>query len=140
MMKMVITGLVLLGLSTPSLAAKAVFLKNGGVISAQSAWRAQGKVQVLINRDTLATFLPSEIDMKRTFPRRHPAAAKHPHAAAPQKAAATPAGAAAPQKAAGKRLSLPSLPQMTLPSPGGKEEGTIRKEKRERQERLNETN
>jgi hypothetical protein len=146
-MRMVITGLVLLGLATPSLAAKVVYLKDGGAINAKSAWRSQGKVQVLINRDTLATFLPSEVDMKRTFPRRRHAADRHLHAAIPQKAAATPAETAAPQKASGKGISLPCLPsvpkqrpEMSPPSPGGKEEGTIRKQKREMQERLNENN
>ena len=143
-MRMFITGLVLLGLATPSLAAKVVFLKDGGVINAQSAWRSQGKVQVLINRDTLATFLPSEVDMKRTFPRRRHAAARHPHVAISQKAAA-PAAKTAQQKAPGKGISLPSLPsvptklpEMSPPSQVGKEEGTIRKQKREMQERLNE--
>jgi len=139
-MRMVITGLVLLGLSTPSLAANTVYLKDGGVISAKSAWRSQGKVQVLINRDTLVTFLPSEIDMKRTFPRRR-------QASTPQKTAATPAGTTAPQMGSGKGILLPKLPslptklpEMALPSLSGKEEGTIRKQKKEMQERLNETN
>jgi hypothetical protein len=148
MMRMVITGLMLLGLATPSLAAaKVVYLKDGSVISAKSAWRSQGKVQVLINRDTLATFLPSEIDMKRTFPRRFPATSRHPHAATPQKAEVAPAGTTAPQKVSGKVISLPSLPslpaklpKMAPPSPGGKDEGAIRKQKKEMQERLNETN
>ena len=89
-MRMVITGLVLLGLSTPSLAARVVYLKEGGVINAESAWRSQGKVQVLINRDTLATFLPSEVDMKRTFARRHHFAARHPPCRAPPKVGGHP--------------------------------------------------
>ena len=146
-MRFVITGLVLLGLSTPCLAAKMVYLKDGGVISAKSVWRSQGKIQVLINRDTLVTFLPSEIDVKRTFPKRRHATAKGPQAAVPQKAAAAPPGTTPPQKVSGKGISLPSLPslptklpEMTPPSLGGKEEGTIRNQKKEMQERLNETN
>ena len=146
MMRMVIIGLMLLGLATPSLAAK-VYLKDDSVIDAKSVWRSQGKVQVLVNRDTLVTFLPAEIDQKRTFPRHHRAVRKHPHAAVPQKGAAAPVAAAVPQKTVGKGFSLPSLPllptklpEMAPPSLGGKEEGTIRKQKREMQERLNENN
>jgi hypothetical protein len=146
MMRMVITGLMLLGLATPSLAAK-VYLKDGGVINAKSAWHSQGKVQVLINRDTLVTFLPVEVDQKRTFPQYHRAVRKHPHAAVPQKGAAAPIAAAMPRKTAGKGISLPCLPSLPTKlkelsplSQGGKEEGGIRKQKREMQERLNETN
>jgi hypothetical protein len=144
MMRMVITGLMLLGLATPSLAAR-VYLKDGSVIDAKSAWHYQGKVQVLVNRDTLVTFLPAEVDQNRTFPRHHRAVRKRPHAAVPQKCAAAPVAAAVPQKTAGKGISLPSLPslpaklkEMSPPSQGGKEEGVIRKQKREMQERLNE--
>jgi len=133
---------MLLVLAPPSLAAK-VYLKDGGVINAKSAWHSQGKVQVLINRDTLVTFLPAEVDQKRTFPWYHRAVHKHPHAAVPQKGAAAPVAAAVPRKTAGKGISLPSLPslkEMSHPSQGGKEEGVIRKQKKEMQERLNDTN
>jgi hypothetical protein len=144
MMRMVLTGLVLLGLATPSLAAR-VYLKDGGVINAKSVWHSEGKVHVLVNRDTLAEFLPAEVDLKRTFPKRRHAAHGRPHAVIPQKAAAAPAEAAAPQKTSGKGISLPSLPslptklpEMSPPTPGGNEEGVLRKQKREMQERLNE--
>jgi hypothetical protein len=144
MMRMVITGLMLLGLATPSLAAK-VYLKDGSVINAKSAWHSQGKVQVLVNRDTLVTFLPAEVDQKRTFPWYHRAVHKHPHAAVPQKGAAAPDAAAVPRKTAGKGILLPrlpslptKLPEMSPPSLEGKKEGAIRKQKREMQERLNE--
>jgi hypothetical protein len=137
---------MLLVLATPSLAAK-VYLKDGSVINAESAWHSQGKVQVLVNRDTLVTFLPAEVDQKRTFPRHNRAVRKHHHAAVHQKGAAAPVVAAVPRKTAGKGISLSSLPslptklqEMSHPSQGGKEEGVIRKQKREMQERLNETN
>jgi len=145
-MRMILTGLVLLGLATPALAAR-VYLKDGGVINAKSAWRSKGKVHVLVNRDTLAEFLPGEVDLERTFPKARHAARRHPHAMIPRKATATPVGAAVPQKTSGKGISLPSLPslptklpEMSPPSLGGKEEGTIRKQKREMQEQLNDTN
>ncbi|KAB0668256.1 hypothetical protein F6V30_16485 [Oryzomonas sagensis] len=144
-MRMIMTALVLLGLATPSLAAK-VYLKDGGVIGARSVWRSPGKVHVLVNRDTLTEYAPSEVDMKRTFPRRHHVVRRRPHAVIPHKGAAAvvPTQAAVPQKKTGTGMSLPSLPtklpEMSPPSLGGKEEGTIRKQKKEMQERLNETN
>ena len=145
MMRMIITALVLLGLATPSLAAK-VYLKDGGVIDAKSVWRSPGKVHVLINRDTLTEYSPSEIDMTRTFPKRHRAVRRHPHAAIPCKGAAVaPTRTSTPQKSSGTGFSLPKLPslptklpEMSPPSLDGKEEGAIRKQKREMQERLNE--
>ncbi|QEM67263.1 hypothetical protein FO488_03230 [Geobacter sp. FeAm09] len=150
MMRMIIAALMLLALATPSLAAR-VYLKDGGRIDAQSVWRSPGKVHVLVNRDTLTEYAPSEIDMKRTFPKRHHRAVRRqPHAAIPHKgtaAAPTPAApvqAAAAQKPAGRGLSLPKLPsklpEMSPPSLGGREEGTIRKQKKEMQERLNDSN
>lgn len=145
---MIIAALVLLGLATPSLAAK-VYLKDGGVIGARSVWRSPGKVHVLVNRDTLTEYAPSEIDLKRTFPKRHHAVRHRPHAAIPRKGAVMPAAgratpAPAPQKTSGRGFAIPKLPtklpEMSPPSLGGKEEGTIRKQKREMQERVNEAN
>jgi len=143
-MRMIIAALVVLSLATSSLAAS-VYLKDGGVIKAKSVWSSPGKVHVLINRDTLTEYPPSEIDMKRTFPKRHHAVPRHPRAALPGKGAVGAPAQPAPGKTSGKGLSLPSLPslptklpEMSPPSLGGKEEGTIRKQKKEMQERLNE--
>ena len=142
MLRMVVASFMVLGLASPSLAVN-VYLKDGGVIDAKSAWHSQGKVQVLVNRDTLVTFQPGEVDQKRTFPRQHPAVGKR-HGAAPQKGTAVPVAAAVPRKTAEKGAfpSLPSLrtklKEMCPPSQGGKEGGTIRKQNREMQERLNE--
>lgn len=145
MMRMILTGLVLLGLATPSLAAR-VYLKEGGMIDARSVWRSPGKVHVLVNRDTLTEYAPTEIDMKRTFPKGRRSVRRLPHTAMPGKGAAVaPAQAIVPRKTSGKGISLPTLPslptklpEMTPPSLGGKEEGTIRKQKKDMQERLNE--
>jgi hypothetical protein len=48
---------------------KQVYLKDGGIIDAQSAWQKGGKVFVKVNRDIIAEFDPSEIDLRRTFPK-----------------------------------------------------------------------
>jgi len=78
-------------LATPAFAAK-VYLKDGGVIQAKRVWRADGKVYVLATRHTLTSFEKSEVDLKRTFVKRH-RAAKRTGAVAPQAqtAAAPPA-------------------------------------------------
>lgn len=130
-------------LATPAFAAK-VYLKEGGVIQAKRVWRADGKVYVWATRDTMTTFEPSEIDLKRTFGTRHRAArriaAVRPKA---QTAAAAPNGAAAHPKTADKKagITLPSLPKLPEKSPGslvpsGGGSGTIRQQKKEMQERL----
>lgn len=72
MKRVLITALALCILVPPAYAARQVYLKDGGVIRAKSVWRSHGKVQVLVNRDILAEFSPAELDMKRTFPKRHP--------------------------------------------------------------------
>lgn len=59
--------------------AKQVYLKDGGIIEAQSAWRQGNKVYVKVNRDIVADFNPDEIDLRRTFPKTRSASrhAKH---------------------------------------------------------------
>jgi hypothetical protein len=124
--------------------ARPVYLKDGGMIQAKSVWRTKGMVHVLVNRDSLVDFHNSELDMKRTFPvRKKPAPPKPSEGAihTPQAPAAVPPGSAVPAKPEGKRgFSLPTvgLPQKSPPSLGGKEEGAIRKQKREMSERLGE--
>ena len=56
-------------LATPAFAAK-VYLKEGGIIQAKRVWREGGKVHVLATRHTLTSFEKSEVDLKRTFPKR----------------------------------------------------------------------
>lgn len=48
---------------------KQVYLKDGGIIDAQSAWRQGNKVFVKVNRDIVADFNLNEIDLRRTFPK-----------------------------------------------------------------------
>ena len=103
--------------ATPALAAK-VYLKDGGYIKAKRVWRADGRVYVLANRDTLTSFDKSEVNLKRTFPKKR-AVAKKVEAVAPQTATAAPGGAAAAQKASDAKagVTLPSLPKLPEKSP-----------------------
>lgn len=48
--------------------AKEVYLSDGSVIDARSAWTRGNKVYVNVNRDIIAEFNLSEVDMQRTFP------------------------------------------------------------------------
>ncbi len=86
MKKILLVALALCLSATPVMAAQLVYLKEGGVIKAKSVWRTKGKVHVLVNRDTLAEFSTAEIDMKRTFARKHRKIRKQPAAALPQNA------------------------------------------------------
>lgn len=49
---------------------KQVYLKDGGIIDSQSAWRQGNKVFVKVNRDIVADFNLNEIDLHRTFPKK----------------------------------------------------------------------
>lgn len=129
-------------LATPALATQTVYLKDGGTISAKSAWQTKGKVHVLVNRDTLTEFSTAEIDLKRTFARKKRVPRKHAALAGPSQAAA--GGAVLPQKPTVSKpeLQLPSLPKLPEKNlqnlaPKG-EEGTIRKHKKEMSERIGE--
>jgi len=130
-------------LATPALAAK-LYLKDGGVIQAKRVWREGGKVYVLATRDTLTSFEKSEVDLKRTFPKKHRVAKKTaPAAPQAQTAAAAPSGAAATQKPAESKaqVSPPSLPKPPERSPAGPAPssgagGTIKQQKKEMSEKL----
>ena len=142
MKRILIASLLISTLTTPAIADRLVYLKDGGVIKAKSVWRSGGRVHVLVNRDSLTDFGPAEIDMKRTFAgkarkARHMSAAPHRATASlPAQPGTTPGPE---KKKAG--LSLPSLPSLPEKSPSalqGGEEGAIRKQKREMKERLDE--
>jgi hypothetical protein len=109
-------------LATPAFAAK-VYLKDGGVIQAKRVWRSGGKVHVLATRHTLTSFEKSEVDLKRTFPKRHRVVKKvtavQPQ---PKTTAAAPVEAAASQKPVEKKPGitinpLPKPPEKTPESP-----------------------
>jgi len=132
-------------LATPAFAAK-VYLKEGGVIQAKRVWREGGKVYVLATRDTMTSFEPCEIDLKRTFvKKRQPAKAVAAVTPPAQAKAAAPIGAAEVQKPAAKKagIALPNLPKLPEKSPESLvptsgSGGTIRQHKKEMSEKTGE--
>ena len=151
MVRILIAGMLMINLALPAHAAgkaqavKKVYLKDGGILEARTVWRSEGKVYVLVNRDILAEFYPTELDMKRTFSRNAPKAYRKFSSTKKRR----PAGAIIPshavQQAPEKKIqpSLPNLPSLKLPkktpsSLDNTEEGAIRKHKREMSERINE--
>lgn len=149
MKRILCAGLIATVLATPALGAK-LYLKDGGVIQAKRVWRSDGKVYVLATRDTLTSFEPYEVNLKRTFPKakRHKAriTPKRVGAVRPAATAASPMGetAATPKPEEKKRsFRLPGMPRMPekspeslVPSTGGG--GAIRQHKKEMAERLGE--
>jgi hypothetical protein len=130
MKRILYAALITATLTAPALAAK-LYLKDGGVIQAKRVWRSDGKVYVLATRDTLTSFEPSEVNLKRTFPKRHKVVhKKRIGAVRPAATAATPAREITTPNAAGKATESP-----TPPSGNG---GTIRQHKKEMEERIGE--
>jgi hypothetical protein len=131
-------------LATPAFAAK-LYLKDGGVIQAKRVWREGGRVHVLATRHTMTSFEPREVNLKRTFVKRHRPVKKisavQPQA---QTAAAAPNGAAANQKPVEKKsgVTLPVLPKLPEKSPAsltpasGNGGGAIRKHNKEMAEKI----
>ncbi|HIJ95610.1 MAG TPA: hypothetical protein HPP94_07715 [Desulfuromonadales bacterium] len=137
--------MALVAAAEPALAARTVYLKEGGTITATSVWRSKGQVHVLVNRDTLTQFPSSEIDLKRTFPRRHRSmTTSRPSAVHAPPTAATAAAVKTEEQKDGKRTSHMTLPEMPkikernpedlVPSSGGG--GSIRQHKKELAERI----
>lgn len=50
--------------------ARAVYLADGGIIQAQKVWKEEGRIYLLLNRDSLITFTPEEINLKKTFAKK----------------------------------------------------------------------
>jgi hypothetical protein len=136
--------MALVAAAEPALAARTVYLKEGGTITAKSVWRSRGQVHILVNRDTLTKFPASEIDLKRTFPHRHRIAIARPLAPHTLPAAATAAAVKTEEQKDGSRTSRMTLPEMPkirernpeelVPSTDGG--GTIRQHKKEMAERI----
>lgn len=142
-MKKLGLALVLVVCWVATASAARVYLKDGSWINAQKVWREKGKVVVLINKESITTFTNAEVNLRKTFPPRKKRV--KPPAAAVSGAPAAPIGtpvaqpSTQPQKD-GKKLGLPAL-STKLPErepPKAAEEGTIRKQKREMEQRLNE--
>lgn len=78
---------------------KQVYLKDGGIIDARSAWRQGHKVFVVVNRDIVVDFNRSEIDLRRTFPNKTVSAGHTRHKTTNTAAPGAPAPPAAPSAA-----------------------------------------
>jgi hypothetical protein len=50
--------------------ARTVYLADGGIIEAQKVWQEEGMICLLLNRDSLITFSPEEINMQKTFAKK----------------------------------------------------------------------
>lgn len=143
MKRILLSAAMIFLITAPANAARNVYLKDGGVIQAQSVWRSGGKVHVLVNRDTLTEFSPRELNMKRTFPRHKRPVAKKAVALPGKSAAAKPSAASQAAPGPGNKFSvsmpsLPTLPQKNPLSLSGGEEGAIKKHKKEMAERAGE--
>ena len=145
MKRILCAALMTVVMATPAFAAK-LYLKEGGVIQAKRVWRSDGKVHVLATRHTMTSFEKSEVDLKRTFVKRH-RAARRIGAVTPQAqtTAAAPNGAAAIQKPVAKKagITLPTLPKLPEKSPDSLAPssgtgGAIRQQKKEMAEKLGE--
>lgn len=146
-MKLILCAVLMAAtLATPAFAAK-VYLKDGGVIQARKVWREGGRVHVLITRDTLTSFEKSEINLKRTFPKRHRITKKvgriTPQALAAPVVAPDITTTTKTQVDAKKRMSFPKLPKLPektpdslVPSSGNV--GSIKQHKKEMAERIGE--
>lgn len=139
MKRILCATLLMVSLAAPALAAD-VYLKDGGVIKAKRVWREGGKVYVLATRHTMTSFEPSEIDLKRTFVRRH-RAARCVTVVKPQTQTTTaaPIGAAVSQKQADKKAGMklpnvPKLPDNQVPSSSGG--GIIKQYNKEKAEKI----
>lgn len=145
MKRILCAALLAMVFTTPAFAAK-LYLKSGGYIQAKRVWHADGRVYVLATRDTMTSFEASEVDLNRTFVKRHRAAKKiAPAQSQVQTTTAAPNGAAVTQKTADKKAAitlpdLPKLPQKTpdslMPSSGG--DSSIRQHKKNMAEKTGE--
>ena len=90
---------ILLAAAAHAKTLKKVYLKTGGIIECQKVWRSDGKVMILVNRDTLVDLAKDEVDLKKTFGKKPPKAVEKVKArkkAAPEGVAATPQAAPQP--------------------------------------------
>ncbi len=131
-MKKLGLALVLVVLWAVSASAAWVYLKDGSWINARKVWREKGKVVVLVNRDSITAFANSEVNLKKTFPHRKKRF-KPVASAGVAPAVARPShkdGAIAPPDMSTR------LPEREPPK--ADDEGVIRRQQREMEQRLNE--
>jgi len=120
---------ILLASSVQAKTLKEVYLRDGGIIECQNVWQANGKVMVLVNRDTLLDLSRSDVDLKKTFGKK-PAktvrktkiarkVASKPAAAMPQAVHEPSAKEVVPQ-AAEQKPATPPKPAVKPASPAAK--------------------
>jgi len=63
----VLMSLALMFAFSQKVLAKTVYLKNGDEIDCQKVWKEGGRINVLINRDTLIDFAPGDVNQDKTF-------------------------------------------------------------------------
>ena len=141
-MKKLFCAIALLLVWAVSAQASTVYLKDGGTIKAKRVWREKGKVVVLLNRDSITSFAPGEVNLKKTFPPRKKRVKRivASSAASTTTPGVTSPAPGTPTTKGDKKISLPRLPDK-LPERAisqASEEGTIRKQKREMEERVKE--
>lgn len=158
--KTVLCSFMLLLLAISPASAATVYLKDGSWLKAIRVWRNGDKVEVLVNRYSSTSFDVSEVNLKKTFPpgKSRKQTTKAVPAVKPVKQAqkqqrqsikdvidfSDVAKKADSAKTSGRDLKMPKLPSALpdkLPEreiPRGSKEGSIRKQKREMEERLNE--
>jgi len=93
--------------------AKTFYLKDGSTIEYRKVWKEGGLIHLLVNRDTVVTFLPEEVDQRRTL--RAAGMKKFPQLAAKQNKAAT-----APVRAK-RTKAAPALSSAPRPAPEEKQ-------------------
>lgn len=76
--------------------ARSVYLADGGIIEAQKVWQEEGRIYVLLNRDSLITFSPEEINLKKTFAKKRQSATSPGKKSVTAKAPAATTAAALP--------------------------------------------
>ncbi len=126
---------------TISAAAATLYLRDGGTIKAKRIWRENGKVVVLVTRESITSFAASEVNLKKTFPPRHKKKkAEVANAAGKATQPGTPAASPTEPSKTPKKpaASAPATAGVEREIPHGSEEGAIRKQKRELEDRLNE--
>lgn len=102
-------------LSTAAL-ARTVYLADGGTIQAQKVWKEEGRIYLLLNRDSLIHFSPEEINLKKTFAKKWPKPVAEV-APAPVAAAVSPAAKVAPPVAKAAPVAAAASPATAKAAP-----------------------
>lgn len=121
--RLLLLALLLNGTLATVVLARSVYMADGGIIQAQRVWQKEGRVYLLLNRDSLISFSTAEVNLKKTFAAQSVkpvAQAKR----APVAAAVSPAPKAAPPVAVPVAKGTPSAAAkpvaVTAPTPAEK--------------------